>query len=149
MLHRTFLTFCLFSGLACTRDGAPAPIGSFSLDTDATRDFTETSYRVEGALNASEAKALAIRLTTGMSGTVQFTADGTGSVNLETSEGITASATGNWLQSGRRIVLKGQGPNPSPFEFDWIDGSRALRLELPVGEEIAVLVFQEDSSDDG
>lgn len=149
MVTRLLVALCLLPSLACGPDGPPAPIGSFELDREATEGFTGTRYKLEGSLTGDEVNALATRLVTGLSGTVRFKADGEGAVQVEGPNGPLASVTGRWTQDGRRVVLTGQESPSTRFEFDWIDGSRALRLELPVGEETAVLIFQaEPDSED-
>lgn len=147
MIHRITSALCLLLALGCGSDGSPqAPVGTFALDREASEGFTETLYEMEDKLAVEEARALAARLAAVLSGRVQLSLQGEGALEVEGPNGPLVNVTGQWTQHGRRIVLTSQGPPARTLEFDWIDGSRALHLELPVDDEKVVLVFQEELS---
>lgn len=135
----------LLQVVACTPDGPLAPVGTFTLDAASTRAFTETHYRTQRGLDEPDARAMGARLAAELHGTVQLGSDGAGVVHVEDSSGTVAHVAGGWTQTDRHIALTGQEPGSGTLELDWIDGSRALRLEISIGEDEAILMFQAPS----
>lgn len=65
-------------------------------------------------------------------------------MNLAPSEGLTAS-----VQSERRLALKGQGPTQAPSSSTGSTAVVGPAWSFLLWGEIAVLVFEKNSSDDG
>lgn len=132
--------------IACAPEAPVSPIGTFTLDADSTKAFTETRYKTKGGLDETAARAMGTQLAAALQGNVQLQRDGSGTLHIEGPGGAVVHVDGPWNQTDRQIALTGREPGSGTFEFDWIDGSGALHLQLPIGEAEGILVFQATSS---
>lgn len=132
--------------IACAPEAPVVPIGTFTLDADSTKAFTETHYRTKGSLDEPAARAMGTQLAAALHGDVQLQSNGSGTLHIEHPGGTVVHVAGPWNQTDRQIALTGREPGSGTFEFDWIDGSGALHLQLPIGEAEGILVFQATSS---
>lgn len=137
-----FANVCLPPLMACTTETPAALSGTFALGADSTRAFTERHYRTQRSIDEPAARAMGTELAAELHGVVQLEKDGTGTVHLEDSSGAVTRDVGPMTQTGRQIILTGREPGSGGVELDWIHGSGALRLESPIGEGDAILVFQ-------
>lgn len=132
--------------ISCAPEAPVSPIGTFTLDADSTKAFTETHYRTKGGLDETAARAMGTRLAAALQGNVQLQRDGSGTLHIEDPGGTVVHVAGPWIQTDRQIALTGREPGSGTFEFELIDGSGALHLQLPIGEAEGTLVFQAASS---
>lgn len=135
-------TVCLLPLMACAPEAPAAPSGTFTLDAESTKAFTETHYRTQRGLDERAARAMGTKLAAELHGMVQLEREGTGKIHLEDSSGAVTQVFGPWTQTGRQIRLTDREPGSPVFELDWIDGSEALHLHFPIGGAEAILVFE-------
>lgn len=132
--------------IACAPEAPVAPIGTFTLDANSTKAFTETHYRTKERVDELAARAMGTQLAAALQGNVELQRDGSGTLHIEDRGGAIVHVAGPWNQTDRQIALTGREPGSGTFEFDWIDGSGALHLQVPIGEAEGILVFQATSS---
>jgi hypothetical protein len=115
------------------------PQGKYTLDSDASRGFTETRLVMKEGIDRAVAEPLARQLVESAKATAELRPDGTAFAQLTLGAAVWRALTGTWQIDGRTVTCSAGGEEP--ITFTYADGSDTLEIEVPIDGHRAVLLL--------